>query len=166
MRSSNRYLRLRYQAIIREIIGIRKLVDGWRKRAYGCVTCNHIKANAVECKRHGSIFTMDQITSTINTFVAPLLTSEQGRRLVQQHRTSITAAVALISSSYAIFRYITKVPRQLKHFPHLGYFDYLKAVVTGKSMDDIALELTIPIAMRSKSGMYVVSIPLQCVMTW
>ncbi|CDS03770.1 hypothetical protein LRAMOSA01171 [Lichtheimia ramosa] len=98
---------------------------------------------------------MDHITNTINTFVAPLLTSEQGKRLVQQHRTSITAAVALISSSYAIFRYITKVPRQLKHFPHLGYFDYLKAVVTGKSMDDIALELTIPIAMRSKSGMYV-----------
>lgn len=110
---------------------------------------------------------MDHITNTINTFVAPLLTSEQGKRLVQQHRTSITAAVALISSSYAIFRYITKVPRQLKHFPHLGYFDYLKAVVTGKSMDDIALELTIPIAMRSKSGMYVVSSPLQqCIMTW
>lgn len=103
---------------------------------------------------------MDHITNTINTFVAPLLTSEQGKRLVQQHRTSITAAVALISSSYAIFRYITKVPRQLKHFPHLGYFDYLKAVVTGKSMDDIALELTIPIAMRSKSGMYVVSSPI------
>lgn len=99
---------------------------------------------------------MDQITNTINTYVTPFFTNGQGTRLVQQHRTSITAAVALISS-YAIFRSITKVPRQLEHIPHLGFFDYLKAVVTGKPMDDIAHDLTIPIAMQSKNGMYVVS---------
>ncbi|CDS03773.1 hypothetical protein LRAMOSA01174 [Lichtheimia ramosa] len=94
---------------------------------------------------------MDQITNTVSSFVAPLLNT-QGTRLVQQHRISITAAVALIST-YAIFKSITKVPRQLEHFPHLGFFDYLKAVVTRKSMDDIAHELTIPIAMQSKSGL-------------
>lgn len=100
--------------------------------------------------------TMDHITNTINTYVSPLLTNGQGTRLVQQHRTSITAAVALISS-YAIFRSITKVPRQLEHLPHLGFFDYMKAIVTGKSMDDIAHKLTIPAAMQSKGGLYVVS---------
>lgn len=107
---------------------------------------------------------MDQITNTVSSFVAPLLNT-QGTRLVQQHRISITAAVALIST-YAIFKSITKVPRQLEHFPHLGFFDYLKAVVTRKSMDDIARELTIPIAMQSKSGLYVVSSPMHFMLTW
>lgn len=99
---------------------------------------------------------MNQLTSTINTFVAPFFTGEQGTRLVQRNRASITAAIALISS-YAIFKSVTKVPRQLEHIPHLGFFDYLKAVLMGKSIDDIAHELTIPMAMQSKNGMYVVS---------
>ncbi|CDS03771.1 hypothetical protein LRAMOSA01172 [Lichtheimia ramosa] len=97
---------------------------------------------------------MNQLTSTINTFVAPFFTGEQGTRLVQRNRASITAAIALISS-YAIFKSVTKVPRQLEHIPHLGFFDYLKAVLMGKSIDDIAHELTIPMAMQSKNGMYV-----------
>ncbi|CDH48236.1 cytochrome p450 [Lichtheimia corymbifera JMRC:FSU:9682] len=96
---------------------------------------------------------MDQITSTVNTYVVPLFAGEQGKRLIQHHRTSIAAAVALVST-YAIFRSITQVPRQLKHLPHLGFFDYIKAVVAGKTTDDIAHELTIPIAMQSKSGLY------------
>ncbi|KAI7882942.1 cytochrome P450 [Lichtheimia hyalospora FSU 10163] len=93
---------------------------------------------------------MEQITSTIHTYV----TGEQGRRFIQQHRTSIAAAVALVST-YAVFKSITQVPPQLKHLPHLGFFDYIKAVVARKSTDDIAREITIPIAMQSKSGMYV-----------
>ncbi|KAJ8655901.1 hypothetical protein O0I10_008341 [Lichtheimia ornata] len=97
---------------------------------------------------------MDQITSTVNTYVVPLFAGEQGKRLIQKHRTSIAAAVALIST-YAIFRSITQVPRQLKHLPHLGFFDYIKAVVAGKSINDIAQELTLPAVKRSKSGLYV-----------
>ena len=99
---------------------------------------------------------MDQITNTIHSYVTPLFAGEQGRRLVQQHRTSIAAAVALVST-YAVFRSITQVPRQLKHLPHLGFFDYMKAIVTRKSIDDIAHELTLPTVMQSKDGMYVVS---------
>ncbi|KAJ8655903.1 hypothetical protein O0I10_008343 [Lichtheimia ornata] len=97
---------------------------------------------------------MDQITSTVNTYVVPLFAGEQGKRLIQKHRTSIAAAVALVST-YAIFRSITQVPRQLKHLPHLGFFDYIKAVVAGKSINDIAQELTLPAVKRSKSGLYV-----------
>ncbi|KAI7882941.1 cytochrome P450 [Lichtheimia hyalospora FSU 10163] len=97
---------------------------------------------------------MDQVTNTINTYVTPLFAGEQGRRFIQQHRTSIAAAVALVST-YVVFKSITQVPRQLKHLPHLGFFDYMKAIVNHKSIDNVAHELTLPLVTQSKTGMYV-----------
>ena len=100
---------------------------------------------------------MDSIIDHAKLYIIPLFTSEQTQRLVHRHRVSISAAVTLITT-YALYTSITTVPRKLAHIPHLGFFEYMKAMMDRKSIDEVSKELTIPTGNKSDSGLYVVSI--------
>lgn len=101
---------------------------------------------------------MDSIIDNVNAYVVPFFTSEQSQRLFHRHRVSISAAVTLITT-YALYTSITTVPRKLAHIPHLGFFDYIKAMMDRKPIDEVSKELTIPAGNKSDSGLYVVSTP-------
>ncbi|KAI7883978.1 cytochrome P450 [Lichtheimia hyalospora FSU 10163] len=81
------------------------------------------------------------------------LAQSQNRHLIQRHRTSISAAVALLGV-YMLIKSITRIPRQLAHLPHLGFFEYMGAIVKRKTLADISSRLTLPVASQSDSGMY------------
>lgn len=101
---------------------------------------------------------MDSIIDNVNTYVVPFFTSEQSQRLFHRHRLPISAAVTLITT-YALYTSITTVPRKLAHIPHLGFFEYIKAMMDRKSINEVSKELTIPAGNKSDSGLYVVSTP-------
>lgn len=99
---------------------------------------------------------MESIVDNVNLYLVPLFRSEQTNRLVHRHKVSISAAITLIAA-YALYSSITTVPRRLAHIPHVGFFDYIKALMGCRSIDQVSKELTIPAGNKSESGLYVVS---------
>ena len=99
---------------------------------------------------------MAEIIDQAKHYMLSFFAQSQNRHLIQRHRTSISAAVALLGV-YMLIKSITRIPRQLAHLPHLGFFEYMGAIVKRKTLADIASRLTLPVASQSDSGMYAVS---------
>lgn len=95
-----------------------------------------------------------------HSYVLPWIPKD-GQRLLEQGRShklaSISTAIVIVSLYFAYDR-IARPPRYLRHIPRAGFFRYLSAVARGKMVDEIARDITLPIATKAESGIYMVGI--------
>lgn len=71
-----------------------------------------------------------------------------------QSKVTISTAIALVTF-YMIYR-STQPPARLRHIPHVSFFTYLGAFVRGKSLNYVAKNIIMPVAMKSENGVYIV----------
>ncbi|CDH56612.1 cytochrome p450 [Lichtheimia corymbifera JMRC:FSU:9682] len=70
-----------------------------------------------------------------------------------QSKVTISTAIALVTF-YMIYR-STQPPARLRHIPHVSFFTYLGAFVRGKSLNYVAKNIIMPVAMKSENGVYI-----------
>ncbi|CDS14232.1 hypothetical protein LRAMOSA06402 [Lichtheimia ramosa] len=91
-----------------------------------------------------------------HSYVLPWI-PKHGQRLLEQGRShklaSISTAIVIVSLYFAYDKF-ARPPRYLRHIPRTGFFRYLSAVARGKMVDEIARDITLPIAIKAESGIY------------
>lgn len=70
---------------------------------------------------------------------------------------TITAAVALTTLFY-VARKVLRPPKALRQLPYIGFFEYIGARISKtKTTEDVARLHTLPAALKTDEGLYVVS---------
>ncbi|KAI8139907.1 cytochrome P-450 cyp509A1 [Fennellomyces sp. T-0311] len=64
--------------------------------------------------------------------------------------------IVVLGFLYWIYVKITKPPKQLRHLPQASYFGFIKAFFKMQTYDKTAQEITLPAALKSKQGLYVI----------
>lgn len=97
---------------------------------------------------------MDNALQIYNDYILPLtLKSQNAAR--KNKVVSIGAAVAL--TALILFREnVLKPPRRTRHLPHVPFFTFLRTMIQGWSIRDTAYKVTLPVAVKSPTGLYTV----------
>lgn len=96
-------------------------------------------------------FTMEHLVEIYKSLSSQLVTYALGR---SQSKMTISTAIALVTF-YMIYR-STQPPARLRHIPHVNFFTYIGAFISGKSLSYVAKNVILPVAMKSENGVYIV----------
>lgn len=100
---------------------------------------------------------MEQIIRLYDNILLPVI--QRVDTTTRKHKAkTITAAVALTTLIY-ITQKILRPPKVLRQVPHIGFFEYVAASISKKTTkEDIARLYTLPAALKTDEGIFVVSI--------
>ncbi|KAJ8659176.1 hypothetical protein O0I10_005215 [Lichtheimia ornata] len=93
---------------------------------------------------------MEHLVEIYKSLSSQLVTYALGR---SQSKMTISTAIALVTF-YMIYR-STQPPARLRHIPHVNFFTYIGAFISGKSLSYVAKNVILPVAMKSENGVYI-----------
>ena len=101
---------------------------------------------------------MFQILSVPSSFTAQLYNVSLWQDYSVKLLVASVRTVSYVIIASSLYDQVTKPPQRLRHIPQAKFLPYIHNLFQLRSYDETALEITLPAALKSKQGFYVVCI--------
>ncbi|KAI9264403.1 cytochrome P450 [Phascolomyces articulosus] len=75
------------------------------------------------------------------------------RHFLEEHKGAITLG-AVLFGFYLGYEKVSRPPKKLRHIPNVPFLGYLKGFLKGVTINEVATEITLPVALKSEEGLY------------